>query len=366
MSTSVWGIAVSVFFALIGIFAPIREEWKFGLFVFSAVGFVASCCGWVVAYRRECRARKLAGGGNITLGAIAEQVRNRPPTPPRPDLIAQIIYVGIFGMAGGAGITVRLEIRNAGTPSIADDFAATVSSHDSTYELFPAPIPPNASYSNETGDMKPIKLPDTLYEKLRKPIASGDRVRGFLFYFAKGVSPAQLTAMEPPEIVIRFRDVKYREYTVASEGMKALYPPGVVDQFVDTESATDQAKLKDELPANRRHVALDRLYELGREGKAMLERLKQNQEPIPTSKDVDDWADNLASVASSVGSYAEKGSFKVHYQYLGLPPIVLDVKAYPAANAELAKSIKSKLSLKTALIARLLEADMAKMAMPHS
>ena len=29
--------------------------------------------------------------------------------------------------------------------------------------------------------MKPIKLPDTLYEKLRKPIASGDRVRGFFF-----------------------------------------------------------------------------------------------------------------------------------------------------------------------------------------
>jgi hypothetical protein len=56
MSTSVWGIAVSVFFALIGIFAPIPEGWKLGLFVASAVGLIVCCCGWVVAYRRERRA----------------------------------------------------------------------------------------------------------------------------------------------------------------------------------------------------------------------------------------------------------------------------------------------------------------------
>jgi hypothetical protein len=114
----------------------------------------------------------------------------------------------------------------------------------------------------------------------------------------------------------------------------------------------------DRLPANRAHVALDRLYELGREGKAMLERLKRNLEPTPTPKDVDVWADKLASIGSSVGSYADKGSFKVHYRYLSVAPIVLDVTGVPAANVELAKSIQAKLSLKTELIARLLREDM--------
>lgn len=302
-----------------------------------------------------------SSGGYSTLNAIAERALQFPQQP-RPELNAQFVSIIISGVAGGTGITVRLEIRNAGTPSIADKFTATLSSGGSTYELFPAPMPPHASYADETGEMKLIKPSDTLYEKLRKPIPSGDRVRGFLFYLAKGVSPAQLTASEPAEIVIRFRDVKYREYTVASEGMEALYPPGVIDQFA-LEGAVEHLE-SDKLPANRIHMALDRLYELGREGEAMLERLKHNQEPIPKSKDVDAWANKLASIASSVGSYGEKTSFKVHYRHLGLPPAVLDVAGVPAPNAELAKSIQAKLSLKTALTARLLREDMLKELMP--
>lgn len=181
---------------------------------------------------------------NSTPNAIADRAAEFPPQL-RPDLSAQIISVAICAVDGGAGITVSLDIRNAGTPSIADNFAATLSSGNSTYELFPAPIPPNASYADETGEMKPIKPSNTLYEKLRKPIASGERVRGVLFYFAKGVSPAQLTSREPPEIVIRFRDVRYREYTAASQGQKPLYPPGIVDQFAaltDAESESNTTK----------------------------------------------------------------------------------------------------------------------------
>lgn len=487
----------------------------------------------VLSKLAEGKRQKASGkesGGYSTLQAIAATAQQRSRDEalrPKPNLIAQFKYVGIYGMTGGAGITVRLEIRNAGTPSIADKFTATLSSDGFSDELFPAPMPPNAVYADETGGMRTIKPSDTLYQKLRQPIPSGDRVTGFLFYFAKGVSPAQLTAREPTEIVIRFRDVTFREYSVSSEGVTPLYPPGVVDPFTaisDTEEANatsvnakiehvkfydtsdgqkpyllmlvlvlvkntgaptavsgwrlsfkspeinvdhlkaagrqtnrtlgdgiilykkdsliekldlnpvspgipvrgwldyyfenkklndvlgkmfemrigfqdafslegavessglvegpdkgDQtayfpgieplralAEAPDTLPANRTHVAIDRLYELGREGKAMLERLRHNKDPIPTQKDVEEWADKLAGIASSVGSYGEKTSFKVHYSYLGLPPITINADGFPAANAELAKSILAKLALKTALLARLLTEDQMKEFMPPS
>lgn len=198
-----------------------------------------------LAEKKTQKASDENSGGYSILASIAADARERSRDEalrPKPNLIAQFKYVGIYGMTGGAGITVRLEIRNTGTPSIADKFTATLSSDGFSDELFPAPMPPNACYADETGGMKTIKPSETLYQKLRQPIQSGNRVRGFLFYFAEGVSPAQLTAREPTEIVIRFRDVTFREYTVSSKGVKPLYPPGVVDQFDDTGEEADTAE----------------------------------------------------------------------------------------------------------------------------
>ena len=112
------------------------------------------------------------------------------------------------------------------------------------------------------------------------------------------------------------------------------------------------------IPRNPAHIAIDRLYQLKKRGEAMLNRLKINQKPIPAEKDVSEWADKLSDIASHFGTYGEKGSFHVHYSYLGLPSFVTQVNDFPSEHQEMAKSIKTKLHLALSLNAKLIQDDM--------
>jgi hypothetical protein len=161
----------------------------------------------------------------------------------RPNLRGHIVSVGLHAIGNGSALTVLLQITNSGPATIADDFTAILKCGELTRRLSTVHLPPNASFSDESGKVMHIDPSDMLYEKLIQPIPAGGRVSGFLFYVVKDVLPSLLTGATRYEITICFKDASPKRYFATNQGPSQktpLYEPGVRDPFVSLNSGREK------------------------------------------------------------------------------------------------------------------------------
>jgi hypothetical protein len=78
-------------------------------------------------------------------------------------------------------VFVLLSVRNTGTPTIAENYKLHIKASDLEYSAPPTKIPTNYPLSpTDKGSIATFDEQGSLMEKTRKPIATGDMVRGWL------------------------------------------------------------------------------------------------------------------------------------------------------------------------------------------
>jgi hypothetical protein len=110
----------------------------------------------------------------------------------RPHLLGRIDTVSLApplnGMGPGTLIVMIASVRNSGVPSIAEGYRLTVTLNSEKQEIPTVPlVVPDLNLPFPNGAVDHIYAKDGLSDKTAKAIASGDMVRGRLFFFLPNV-----------------------------------------------------------------------------------------------------------------------------------------------------------------------------------
>jgi hypothetical protein len=112
------------------------------------------------------------------------------------------------------------------------------------------------------------------------------------------------------------------------------------------------------LPKKPIHIAVDRLRALQRYGKKMRQRLIEDEPPIPSNREIEEWTKEIVDVAASCASLVERDNLQVHYKYLGLNTFVLGTNRGRKDYEERIGTVSAKLHIIGKIISRLLNEDM--------
>lgn len=127
----------------------------------------------------------------------------------RPHLIGRIdtgsMRPPLVGMNPGTVLSVIASIRNAGVPSIAERYQLTVSLGSDKQRRPTLPlVVPDLNFQYPNGVVEHVYAKDSLPDKTSKAIASGDMVRGRLFFFLPDVD---FKAIKDVSFFLDFSDV---------------------------------------------------------------------------------------------------------------------------------------------------------------
>jgi len=148
------------------------------------------------------------------------------------NLRGDILQVGLGDVEElGAWITIVLRITNAGLPTTAVGFLATVKSGEFCKVLQPMSFPENTAFVFQ-GTSNQIKRSEMLHEKLTKAIPQGESVTGYLVYITADISGVALNE-KWPEITIHWDDASGKRYTAKNgeESDNPLHMTGIDDPF---------------------------------------------------------------------------------------------------------------------------------------
>lgn len=153
-------------------------------------------------------------------------------------LRGRILLLALGESEKGTLITIKLQLTNTGSPTIADAWCITFLV-DESLQGFPAiHFPPGKlTFPDGRGGTFSIRPSEMIYEKLTVPVPEGGRVTGFLCFLAKDISFSRLSAEPLPKFTVHFRDVDGVEYQVTTgEVGTPMYEAGVDDPFLTVTS----------------------------------------------------------------------------------------------------------------------------------
>jgi hypothetical protein len=158
------------------------------------------------------------------------------------------------------------------------------------------------------------------------------------------------------------KDLSITEYDVtwlaliqyANRKETALYNPVAVYDCLQRMLRENQQTL----PKKPIHIAVDRLRALQTYGKKMRQRLCNDEPPIPTNREIEEWTKEIVDVAASCATLVERDNLRVHYKYLGLHTFVLKTNKGRKEYEERIGTVSAKLHIIGKIIARLLNEDM--------